>query len=324
MVFTDGRSRPDWPASDTPHYDAVADAFYAEQHRLFEASGMWAVDLLHEGGKSGGVPPDEAARGVEAGMRRADPAYTWVLQAWVGNPRRELLDAVDRERLLPSLRANQASAVGPRALGYPAGALVPALRLMLSGAPGELTPGFRFDLVDLARQVVDDEARRILPALAEAADAKDLDRYDRLVALFLDGVDGQDAVLSTDENFLLGHWVADVRRWAGSPAESVRLATEAKRLLTSWGYEDSFVLTEYATRSWAGLVGGYFRSRWERWFAEVRKALTAEPTTAVDWYRFTADWVEPDVEFAAVPSGAPSPRRLAALRQARSTRSETG
>ncbi|MEU4573862.1 alpha-N-acetylglucosaminidase [Nonomuraea sp. NPDC023979] len=514
-----GPERPDWLACDTPHYDAVADAFYAEQRRLFDAGGMWAVDLLHEGGKSGGVPLAEAARGVEAGMQRADPAYTWVLQAWVGNPRRELLDAVDREHLLvidltgeswerldafddtpwvygilpnyggrtslygdlaaiaetpaklgragtrrltglanmaegvgnnpvvwdlfhdvawqrdrieldgwlaswtaarygtarpelreawrillatayaswrgagpapapaewstalsgtavdaaahaaptgswfpmsdnevagaidgiefefyagtdsviaavPSLRANQASTVGPRALGYPAGALVPALRLMLSGAPAELTPGFRFDLVDLARQVVDDEARRVLPALAEAADAKDLDQYDRLVALFLDGVEVQDAVLSTDENFLLGRWVADARRWGGTPDESVRLATEAKRLLTSWGYEDSFVLTEYATRSWAGLVGGYFRSRWERWFAEVRKALTAEPTTPVDWYRFAADWVEPDVEFAAVASGDPvsaatavlgfAERVEAALRQTRFTRPETG
>ncbi|GII96470.1 hypothetical protein Ssi02_67010 [Sinosporangium siamense] len=95
-----GPERPDWLAGDTQHYDTVADVFYAEQTRLFNAGGMWAVDLLHEGGKSGGVPLAEAARGVEAAMRRADPNYTWVVQAWVGNPRRELLEAVDREHLL--------------------------------------------------------------------------------------------------------------------------------------------------------------------------------------------------------------------------------
>lgn len=95
-----GPERPDWLASNTQHYDAVADVFYAEQNRLFGTWGRWAVDLLHEGGKSADVPLADAARGVEAGMRRADSDYTWVLQAWAGNPRRELLDAVDRERLL--------------------------------------------------------------------------------------------------------------------------------------------------------------------------------------------------------------------------------
>ncbi|MGH3584792.1 MAG: alpha-N-acetylglucosaminidase C-terminal domain-containing protein, partial [Pseudonocardia sp.] len=214
---------------------------------------------------------------------------------------------------IPSLRANQASLVGPRALGYPAGSLRAALRLMLSGAPDELTPGLRFDLVDLARQVVDDEARRILPALAAAAETRDLDRYDRLSTLFLDAIDLQDAILSTDENFLLGRWVADARRWGTSPTEAGQLVTEAKRLVTSWGYEDSFVLTEYATRSWAGLVGGYFRSRWERWFTEVRKALKAEPTAPVGWYRVAADWVGSDIDFPEVPSGDPITTATAVL-----------
>ncbi|MGH3585279.1 MAG: alpha-N-acetylglucosaminidase TIM-barrel domain-containing protein, partial [Pseudonocardia sp.] len=79
-----GPERPDWLASNTQCYDAVADVFYAEQHRLFGAGGMWSVDLLHEGGTAGEVPLAEAARGVEAGMRRADPGYTWVVQAWLG------------------------------------------------------------------------------------------------------------------------------------------------------------------------------------------------------------------------------------------------
>jgi hypothetical protein len=95
-----GAHRPDWLRSDTPEYGRVAEAFYRIQRDLFGEGGWWAVDLLHEGGKTGGASLPAAARGVENAMRAADADYRWVIQAWAGNPRQELLDALDAERLL--------------------------------------------------------------------------------------------------------------------------------------------------------------------------------------------------------------------------------
>ncbi|MFI7454357.1 alpha-N-acetylglucosaminidase TIM-barrel domain-containing protein [Nonomuraea sp. NPDC049714] len=95
-----GPPRPDWLDTSTPHYAHVAEAFYRHQHERFGRSGTWAVDLLHEGGRIGDTPLADAASGVERAMRVADPDYLWVVQAWAGNPRKDLFEACDQDRML--------------------------------------------------------------------------------------------------------------------------------------------------------------------------------------------------------------------------------
>ncbi|MFD4640084.1 alpha-N-acetylglucosaminidase TIM-barrel domain-containing protein [Lentzea sp. NPDC058436] len=480
-----GPVRPDWLDTTTDAYAAVAEMFYAEQRAAFGMTGLWAVDLVHEGGDTGGTDLGEAARGVQKAMTAADPDSTWVMQAWAGNPRRELVGAVDTGRVVvldltgedhredgfggpewvlgilpnyggrtalygdlahvaslprrwqgehrlpglsritdmaegvannpvlwdlfhdltwagapvdlgawlrewtvsrygaaddraheawrillrtaygpwrhdgkgglpaetvqalaglpvdaaevrgvpelaaslgaletamsensspyavtdsviasvPSLDANQASLMGPRALGYPGGALIPALRALLDAAGRLDSPGLSHDLVDLARQVADDAARTALRKIAAAARARDVEAYDAAAQQLLDLIDAQDAVLATNEHFLLGRWLADARAWGGDDDERDYLAEEAKRLLTSWGYEDTTVLTEYATRSWAGLVGDYYRSRWVLWLGEVRLTLTGGTTTPVDWYAHADRWNRAGTTYPDRPGG---------------------
>ncbi|WP_375399570.1 alpha-N-acetylglucosaminidase TIM-barrel domain-containing protein [uncultured Amnibacterium sp.] len=95
-----GPVRPDWLSSASSLYADVAARFYRAQYDAFGVTGTWAVDLLHEGGTLGDVPLADAARGVETAMRAAADSYTWVIQAWGGNPRQDLLDALDPARLL--------------------------------------------------------------------------------------------------------------------------------------------------------------------------------------------------------------------------------
>lgn len=487
-----GPERPDWLSSTTPAYADVAQRFYAEQKRLFGHHGMWAVDLLHEGGKPGPYDIGDAARGVQTALRRADEQALWVLQAWGGNPQRALLDAIDLDRVLvldltgeaieqpggfreapsavgilpnyggrtvlygdlravgalpetafgrsgehrdpvgltnmaegvannpvlwdlfsdvawtqdaidvdawlgawvqarygstdgdllhvwhvlldtcygpwrhdrsgsipaetaralqdrpvdaadggsregttttifdlaaddehdmsvfqfyastdsviaaiPSLRANQSSNVGPRALAYDPRDLVPALTSMIASESVTSTPGYEYDLVDIARQVVEDAARTVLQRIDEAATARDLVEFDEQVREFLEIIEALDALLSTNRHFLLGAWTTDAAAWGSSPDEAKYLAMEAARLLTTWGYRDSVVLTDYANRSWAGLVGEYYRLRWTTWFDQVRESLSSRPTTPVDWYALADEWLQALPSTAAEPHGEP-------------------
>jgi hypothetical protein len=483
--FTDHRTDARTVPQGRWFKDVVAETFYAEQRAAFGTTGMWAVDLVHEGGDTGGTDLGSAARGVQKAMAAADPGATWVMQAWAGNPRRELLEAIDTDRVLvldltgenhredgfggvgwvlgilpnyggrttlygdleavaalprrwrgdnrppglagladmaegvgnnpvlwdlfadltwaagpldlrrwvrewtaarygaadaqaeeawrillrtaygpwrhgergglpaetgqalagvpvdaadvrgapefaaalvlledamseaatpyagtdsviaavPSLDANQASLVGPRAAAYPDSALIPALRALL-GAAGRLdSPGMSYDLVDLARQVADDTARTALRKVAAAARSRDLATYDDAARNLLDLIDAQEAVLGTNEHFLLGKWLADARAWGTDENERDYLAMAANRLLTSCGYEDSTVLAEYATRSWAGLVGDYYRSRWALWLDEVRTTLVGGTTTPVDWYRRADRWIRADTTYPDRPTG---------------------
>ncbi len=83
-----------------PLYAKVADAFFAAQQRRFGATRFWAADPFHEGGQTAGMDMAAAGRAMAAAMARANPDYVWVMQAWGGNPRRAIVEALDRDRVL--------------------------------------------------------------------------------------------------------------------------------------------------------------------------------------------------------------------------------
>ncbi|NJP99696.1 alpha-N-acetylglucosaminidase [Streptomyces zingiberis] len=95
-----GLKRPDWLDPRSPAFAAVARSFYRHQSELFGPVRHFKMDLLHEGGDPGDVPVPEAARAVESALHAARPDAVWVILGWQANPRRELLDALDRERTL--------------------------------------------------------------------------------------------------------------------------------------------------------------------------------------------------------------------------------
>ncbi|MFF4408063.1 alpha-N-acetylglucosaminidase [Streptomyces sp. NPDC001404] len=95
-----GFRRPDWLDPRTPHFARVARTFYRVQEELLGAAPMYKMDLLHEGGTPGDVPVSDAARAVEEALQSARPGAVWAILGWQENPRREILDAVDRSKML--------------------------------------------------------------------------------------------------------------------------------------------------------------------------------------------------------------------------------
>ncbi|MFP3990893.1 alpha-N-acetylglucosaminidase TIM-barrel domain-containing protein [Streptomyces sp. E11-3] len=95
-----GLKRPDWLDPRTESFGQVAAAFYRHQAELFGPVKHFKMDLLHEGGNAGDVPVPEAARAVETALRTARPGAIWAILGWQANPRRDLLDALDKEYLL--------------------------------------------------------------------------------------------------------------------------------------------------------------------------------------------------------------------------------
>ncbi|MFD3421847.1 alpha-N-acetylglucosaminidase [Streptomyces decoyicus] len=95
-----GLKRPDWLDPRTDAFAAAAASFYRHQQQLLGPADHFKMDLLHEGGDPGDVPVPDAARAVEKALRTARPDATWVILGWQENPRRDLLDAVDHDRML--------------------------------------------------------------------------------------------------------------------------------------------------------------------------------------------------------------------------------
>jgi alpha-N-acetylglucosaminidase len=95
-----GFTRPGWLDPRDPMFASLAAGFYRHQHELFGDSSIYDMEVFQEGGDSGDVPVPEAARDVQNALAAAHPDAGWMMLAWQGNPRQDLLSGVDRRHLL--------------------------------------------------------------------------------------------------------------------------------------------------------------------------------------------------------------------------------
>jgi alpha-N-acetylglucosaminidase len=95
-----GFTRPGWLDPRDPMFAKLAATFYRYQRELFGDSSIYDMEVFQEGGTSGDVPVPEAARDVQNALSAAHPDARWMMLAWQGNPRQDLLGGVDRRHLL--------------------------------------------------------------------------------------------------------------------------------------------------------------------------------------------------------------------------------
>ncbi|MGC3957772.1 MAG: alpha-N-acetylglucosaminidase [Verrucomicrobiota bacterium] len=88
--------RPDMLEPTDPLFTKIAARFYAEQTKLFGAARFLAADPFHEGGSTDGIDLPTCGQAIHRAMNGA----TWVLQSWQDNPRRAMIDALDKDKLL--------------------------------------------------------------------------------------------------------------------------------------------------------------------------------------------------------------------------------
>ncbi|CEJ59702.1 hypothetical protein PMG11_08314 [Penicillium brasilianum] len=164
----------------------------------------------------------------------------------------------------------------PTTLNYNPSTLVKAWQLMYQAANAENSlwgnPSFEYDMVDVTRQVL---ANAFIPL------------YSNLVSIYNSGNSSSDAitdegtklinllndldkVLFTNVHFCLSTWIDAARSWSGGNASySSYLEYNARNQITLWGPRGE--ISDYASKSWAGLVSTYYVPRWEM-FVEYLKS----------------------------------------------------
>ncbi|MEU7649791.1 alpha-N-acetylglucosaminidase [Streptomyces huasconensis] len=207
----------------------------------------------------------------------------------------------------PDLAAKSAAAWSPRRTRYEPADFEPALGELLAMRHGlRHSSAYRRDLLDVARQALSNRSRVLLPYIKEAYDARDAARFERLTREWLELMDLLDRLVATDSRHLLGRWVADARAWGADERERDQLAYDQLTLVTVWGPRSGADagLRDYANREWAGLVGGLYRLRWERYFTELRTALAERRTPRkIDWFAMEDQWIRDPGRLATRPVG---------------------
>jgi alpha-N-acetylglucosaminidase len=165
---------------------------------------------------------------------------------------------------------------------------------------------FRFDLVNVARQVLADHGNRLHNAMVKAWRAKDASALEQASRRFLGLIHDLDELLATQREFLLGGWLEDAKRWGETPDERARCEWNARRVVTLWG--ETFAINDYARKQWAGMLDGYYAPRWQRLLDAARVSLRENRPLDSRSYneellKWTAGWAEETGSFATEPRG---------------------
>ncbi|PYC67650.1 alpha-N-acetylglucosaminidase [Streptomyces tateyamensis] len=210
----------------------------------------------------------------------------------------------------PSLTASSTASWSPTALRYDPATVRAALNDLLKAAPAQqATDAYRFDLVNLARQALDDRSRALLPQLAAAYNAKNLAAFRSLVTEWNGDEAELDQLLATDSRFLAGSWLAEVNGWAATDAERAQLQYDDRALVTTWGNRSQAEgngLRDYAAREYAGLVKDLYAKRWSAYFASLDTALsTGTAPAALDFFAMDDAWAHAGTAYPTTPTGDP-------------------
>jgi alpha-N-acetylglucosaminidase len=207
----------------------------------------------------------------------------------------------------PSLTTHHAATWSPDGAHYNLADLDPALTELLQVAPSlRSSETYQYDLVDIARQVMANQSRIMLPQIAAAYNSGDREALVALTGHWLRRMQLLDNLLRTNQYFLLGRWLSYVPPWANSPAELQQLNYDARSILTTWGdrHASEAGLHEYANRDYAGLISTYYAPRWKLYFESLLIALDTQTTPqAIDWYAFGDQWNRKQTTYPATATG---------------------
>jgi len=148
-------------------------------------------------------------------------------------------------------------------------------RMFQANTDSRKTDAYRFDVVNLTRQVLGNYGTVLYHKMMEAYNQKNLIDFRKYSGDFLQLGKEIDGLLATRHEFLLGKWLADARSWGASPTEKLYYERNAREIVTTW-HKAGGGLTDYSNRQWNGLVGGYYMPRWIEFVNRLDTALSVD------------------------------------------------
>lgn len=252
-------------------------------------------------------------------------------QAWdilLKDPYSRGTNGVEFSSIIAARPAIRVKKSGPNAgfhIPYDPQSLLEAERLLLADAEKlKASEPYRFDVVDVQRQIMSNLGQEIHRAAADAYLAGDLAAFTLHSNRFLELLLDVDTLLATRTEWNFDCWVTDARRWGTTSEEKELLERDATALVTYWGFTPGYTCRQfdYSWREWAGLIRRYYYARWKMFYTMLAESLQngkpyseegiplshgREAFRANDFYDQLADW---EIAFVATPKTDidPSPK----------------
>lgn len=139
------------------------------------------------------------------------------------------------------------------------------------------SPIYRFDIVDVQRQLMSNLGQRINKAAAAAYKAGDIESFRKHSNCFLELLLDVDQLLTTRTEWNFDKWVSDARRWGTTDTEKNQLEKDATELITYWGFTPGYECKQfdYSWREWAGHIRRYYQPRWKMFYDMLDASLVS-------------------------------------------------
>ena len=188
---------------------------------------------------------------------------------------------------------------------YDPAVLVGAWRLLLKAADTFANVStFRYDLVDVTRQVLSNLGLWQYRKMVRALDGKDLGTIKRETRRFLQMILDQDRLLATQQEFLLGKWISAAHGVGRTSEDKDLLEQNARTVVTTWGPKiPAQTLHDYSNREWSGLLKSFYYKRWKMWIDAEIKALRFGSREPIDWFKWEEAWTHQRCPFPSRPAG---------------------
>lgn len=205
----------------------------------------------------------------------------------------------------PGLDVTSVSTWGPKRFQYDPAKLVDALVLFRKAAEqyGN-SPTYRYDLADLARQVLANHARDIYRRTVKAYRRGDREGFGLLSADFLALLGLQDRLTGTQPDFLLGRWLDKALHYGDNEQERRQSLKNAKTQITYWGPADPNTrVHDYANKEWSGLLADYYLPRWKAFFDYLSADMEGRKVPEPDYFGMEKAWADSGKEYPTEPRG---------------------
>lgn len=181
--------------------------------------------------------------------------------------------------------------------------VVEAWKLLLEAAPDlSGNANFRHDLVDVTRHAMNFHSKRVYDEMMAAFELRDQAAFEERSAALLTLFDELDGLLASHPDFLLGTWLDAAKAKGDTPAAKARIERNARDLVTMWdGKQDE--LDDYGSRSWAGLVGSHYKSRWTRYITDLQGGWSGTGTPAYSGIDLELAFLDDTFAFPSTASG---------------------
>lgn len=209
----------------------------------------------------------------------------------------------------PSLDAYQVSSWSEMEEFYNPEDVIQAARLMVEASHDvKANANFRYDLVDITRQAIAEQARLVYGEAVAACKAKDREMFAHATRMFLDILLQQDRLLSSMPDFMVGRWIAQARALGTNAQESDHYEWNARTQITIWGNRDAAErggLREYAHKEWNGVLRDFYYPRWKAYFDALAETFDGKPMKPLDFYAMDEKWTLMHNEYPSKAQGDP-------------------